>query len=147
MNVLKWSGEQFSYSKTIKGFQNLCLCHCRWWGTTPKRFDQAIKTTAKGIGGFKVRRIKRPKLKQIDNHLREGGVIVLIYKWRGKSGDGWHYLLLTDISDSGKSFTMVNAGRNFPTSRRTMRSTFRKHYLRFQRVDRHFEAWFIYDQA
>jgi hypothetical protein len=143
MNVLKWAGVEFSYREAIKEFRRLCWCEAPD-GCTHAPFDHALRIIT---GEFEpqiiVRRVHRPMLWQIEEHLRAEGAVVLNYYWRVKERSHRHWILMTDVSDSGETFQTVNDFRDGPALRRRTREKFKKQHLRFQRPDTHYKAWFI----
>lgn len=143
MNILKWSGERFSYQETIDLFRKLCECN-NPRGTNHPNFDKALRAVTKRLGGFHVRRVHNPKLPEVEKHLREEGVVILNYFWRNeKEGAYRHFTLLTSVSETGKSFLTVNDNWEGPALQRETRASVKKHNFRFQRSDPHFGAWFI----
>lgn len=141
MNVLKWAGHRFSYQETIDLFQKAC----QWEsprGTNHARFDRALRGLSSKFG-IRVRRVHSPSLGAVENHLRNGGIVIMNYRWRKKNEENRHFMVLSDVSESGKSFISVNDHIKGPARRRDMRSTIKKNVFRFQRTDPHFKAWFI----
>ncbi len=141
INILKWSGERFDCQDIIGPIQKLCKCS-NPTGTNHPNFDKALRATTKMLGGFHVRRVYKPKLPEVEKHLREGGVVALNYSWRPKKEKrGRHFMLLTGVSETGKSFLTVN-DRGCALRRET-RASIKNYNFRFQRTDPHFKAWFI----
>jgi len=141
MNVLKWAGHIFSYQETIGLFQ----LACEWTpvtGTCHAPFDRALRGLA-GRFNLRIRRVHGPRLGEVEKHLRSGGIVVMNYYWRRKKEDNRHFMVLSDVSESGKSFITINDHRKGPARRRDMRPTIKKNVFRFQRTDPHFKAWFI----
>ena len=113
-------------------------------GTNHAAFDRALRITAEVLPvNLKVRRVYKPKLGQIEEHLKAGGILVLNYRWRRKDEGARHFMLVTKISDTGKSFLVVNDHRSGRAARRITRKTFKNWNLRYQRTDRSYKAWFI----
>ncbi len=142
MNAVKWTGSECTYAKRIGLFQDLCLCKLSG-GTWHRNFDQALRRIAEAHGGFDVLRVHRPKLSRIEEHLRGGGIIILNYLWRRKSGASRHFSILENVSDSGKTFRVINDFKAGPARQTIRRRTFVKYNLRFQRSDPHYKAWFL----
>lgn len=142
MNVLKWAGVELSHDETIKPFRTICRCDPEV-GTNHPNFDRALRLITDEVGGIKVRRVYKPKLPEIEQHLREEGIVILNYHWRYDDEWNRHFMLLVNVSESGKSFLTVNDNRKGPALKREMRETVKKNNFRFQRVDPHFKAWFI----
>ena len=159
MNILKWSGVEFSYREAIKFFQKICNCRASHGGTTHSSFDWALRRVGEHLeGGLHIRRVYRPALWQIEEHLKAGGVIALNYHWRKdtagkkvkkvkkvKKGDleGRHFILLVGVSEEGQSFLTVNEYHFGPALVPVSRKFVRQDLLRFQRTDSHGKAWFV----
>lgn len=143
MNVCKWAGEQFAYQEAFKPLRRLCACSTKK-GTKHAAFDKALRTMAKRVGGLRVRRVHRPKLGQMEKHLRLGGAVVLNFRWKTEVEDYRHFSLLTEIADWDLNFfRIVNNYQSGPAAIWISRSQFKKHNLRFQRTDPHYKAWFV----
>jgi len=142
MNVLKWAGYSFSYEKTI----GLLREACGWRpasGVNHANFDRGLRGTVT-VFGINVRRVHYPKLGEVEEHIREGGIVIVNYLLRHKkSGEHRHFMILSDVSSSGKAFTTVNDRIKGPAIRRDSRTCVKKNVFRFQRTDPHFKAWFI----
>ena len=145
MNVLKWSGMEFSHEYLRDWAGGLCECGPPD-GTAHKKFEKGLRQASKAYGRpFTVRKVMHPTLAQIDEHLREGGAIVLNYYWRreDEGTSNRHFMLVAGISDSGKSYLTVNDHREGPAARWDTRTLFKKSNLRFQKTDSSFKGWFI----
>jgi len=142
MNVLKWAGYAFNYEDSLPVLQKLCKC-ISVTGTKHANFDRALRLVTSRFKVFKVRRVHRPKLWQIEEHLREGGLVILNYYWRKDEEGHRHFMLLDGVSDSGKSFSTINDFSKGPAYRRMTRRKFKRWNLRFQKHDPHYKAWFI----
>lgn len=144
MNILKWVGVKFNYRDRIEVLQEACKCSPPR-GTKHAAFDKALRLVAELLPvDICVRRVHRPKLCQIEEHLRSGGAVVLNYRWEAdEEGFSRHFMLLTKVYGDGKYFLTVNDNRQGPAVRAIHRQTFKKVNLRFQRTDRHYKAWFV----
>lgn len=144
MNVLKWVGVRFNYQERIKVLQEACDC-VPTRGTRHAAFDRALRLAAKLVtADVRIRRVHRPKLSQIEEHLRSGGAVVLNYRWKtDEKGFSRHFMLLTKVYGSGKYFLTVNDRTDGPAARGIHRATLKKFNLRFQRPDTHYKAWFV----
>lgn len=144
MNVLKWVGVRFNYRDRIKAFQEACSC-IPTRGTNHSSFDRALRQIVGLLPvDVRVRRVHRPKLSQMEEHLRSGGIVVLNYRWEAEEeGFSRHFMLLTKVYGSGKYFLTVNDRRRGPAAQAIHRSTLKKFNLRFQRPDPHYKAWFV----
>jgi len=142
MNVLKWAGYKFSYEKTI----GLLRDACGWrpaFGTKQADFDRGLRGTVTRFG-INVRRVYCPRIGAVEDHLREGGIVIVNYLWRNKKrGEHRHFMILSGVSDSGKMFTLLNDNSKGQAIRRERRASVKKNVFRFQRTDPHFKAWFI----
>jgi hypothetical protein len=98
-----------------------------------------------GKGRLDIRRVYRPKLREIEGHLSAGGAIILNYRWHemrdGKMVDARHYVLMTDMSLFGEYFGVVNYSTKRPVYQRIHRDTVKKHLMRFRQTP--FKAWFL----
>jgi hypothetical protein len=107
--------------------------------------DAALR--AAGRGHYTTRVVRRPKLHEIENHLKAGGALIVNYYWEKEEGDylitSRHYVLMSDISPAGTYFGMANYQKIRPAYQRVHRDTIKKHLLRYQRVDRNYKAWFL----
>ena len=143
MNVLKWAGVEFSYREKIGVLQEVCGCR-PGRGTSHRNLDQALRWAVWEVEGkLRIRRVRRPKLCQIEKHLKMGGVVVLNYAWERDGEENRHYALLIKVSPSGKSFWTVNDWRTGPALRWESREYIKDVNLRFQRTDPQCKAWFI----
>ena len=142
LNALKWAGVDISHAASIAYLSELCDC-TESLGTAHKDFDRAIRKAGKGI--LRVRLVRHPSLGEIEEHLREGGALVLNYRWRRekKGTAARHFSLLTDISPSGRSFYIANGRHDRKALQRMNRERFKKWELRFQRTDPNYKAWFL----
>lgn len=145
MNVLKWVGVKFTYNTRIKVLQEICNC-IPIRGTKHAAFDKAFRRTMELLPiDIRVRRVHRPKLKQIEDHLRSKGIVILNYRWQSKGvkGISRHFMLLTKIYGTGKYFLVVNDYSDGPAAHTIHRKTLKTRNLCFQRVDPHYKGWFI----
>ncbi len=145
INVLKWAGVDCSYEKSLKLVQKLCGCVNPPNGTGHVDFDKALRIVADKLGCLKIRRVYYPALWQIEKQLKENGIVVLSYRWHDEEeGSYRHFMLLVEVSESGKSFLTVNNQRGpGPALVRVPRKFVRKDLLRFQKTDPHYKAWFV----
>lgn len=88
-NVIKWAGFGFNYKKRYKELSKLCKSNPEF-GTCHNDFNKAIKKIAKK-GKFKVKKVNRPLLKDIERHLKKSGIIVFRYNWSEING---HYFVV-----------------------------------------------------
>jgi hypothetical protein len=109
LNALKWSGR----SVTAKLIPRLCKeVSCSQSGTQPLNFTLGL--IRRGKKSFTVRRDNHPSLANIENRLRNGGAVILVYwyhkekKTRKSREFEGHLTLITGVSKSGKTFRVVN---------------------------------------
>jgi hypothetical protein len=144
-NILKWGGFNVTLKAALGPIAAVCKCS-RLRGTTNYHFDRSLRLFCKGFD-LHVRRKYKPKLKDIENHLRDGGVVAINYKV-GTYDDGpnkgyeWrHYMLITDISEDGREFGTVNSfsGKGQRAKTYWPRAWFKKDFLRY----RGYKLWLI----
>jgi hypothetical protein len=129
------------YEDYIDILRQICQCE-KGRGTNHTDFDKALRFLATAI--FRVRRVHRPRLGDIEQHLREDGAVIISYLWN--QGGEWsrHFSLLVGASPSGSTLYIVNdlsgAGPAYQPVRRTR---FIKENLRYQRSDPHWKGWFL----
>ncbi len=143
MNILKWGGRWLTYDDMRDSLTALCRCTPEG-GTGWGKFDQGLRKVAKRHKGFTVEKVRRPRLAEIEAHLRGGGALVLNYQWEYLGNENRHYSLMVGISDSGRSFRIVNGRKRGRAAKWIRREKFKNWELRFQRTDQHHQAWFIY---
>ncbi len=140
LNALRWVGVSIPYKELLPSLERLCECVAPD-GTRHAAFDRTLREVGKDI--FTVRRVHHPSLAQIEEHLREGGHIILNYRWTHAGMDRRHFESLVEVSLSGRSFYVVNGSLRGPALRKVTRTRFKEYDLRFQRVDPSFKAWFL----
>lgn len=140
LNALRWCGMDAPYKEVIDILQKVCNCE-PGRGTNHPDFDQALRFF--GTDLFRVRRVSRPRLAEIEEHLREDGCVILNYRWT--RGGNWfrHFSLVNGVSPSGRTFYLVNDSTVGPAQQALRRQDFVKEILRYQRVDHHFKGWFL----
>lgn len=143
MNVLKWSGGLLSHDNMRDPLTKMCKCTSEGGGTGHGVFDQVLRKFGKRYKSYAVRRVMRPTLAQIEEHLREGGALVLNYCWNYRGGEDRHYSVVVGISDSGRSFRVVNGRKRGRAAKWIRREKFKNWEQRFQRTDKIHKAWFI----
>ena len=143
MNVLKWAGVKFSYQEKIGVLREVCGCK-PGRGTSHPNLDQALRWAVWEVEGkLRIRRVRRPKLCQIEKHLGSGGVVVLNYAWKRADKGDRHYTLLTGVSRSGQYFWSANSFTTSSAVNWHTRDELKADILRFQRTDPKCKAWFI----
>lgn len=144
-NALKWAGDcdGLSVKKAMPRLAALCNCDRLTKGTHPELLGETLRSYGRGV--FRVRWVLTPTLKEIEEHLRDGGAIIINFRWREmrkrKMVDARHYVLVTDISSSGEVFGVVNYRKTQPVYQRIHRHSFKKRILRFRQPP--FAAWFL----
>lgn len=142
MNILKWGGSLLSYDDQRDPLTTLCKCTSDD-GTKWGKFDQALRKVSKRHKGFTVEKVRRPTLTEIEEHLRAGGALVLNYHWQYRGKEDRHYSIVVGVSDSGRSFRVVNGRKRGRAAKWIRREKFKNWEQRFQRTDPHHQAWFI----
>lgn len=144
LNALKWAGVRATAESDLPRLCRMSKCDDER-GATHQNMDSALRLA--GLGHFKVRLVRRPKLYEIESHLRGGGAIIVNYGWERITKDyietARHYALMSDMSLFGVYFGMANYHSTRPAYQRVHRDTIKNHVLRYQRVDRTFKAWFL----
>jgi hypothetical protein len=86
-----------------------------------------------------------PRLKEIEDHLRAGGAVIINFRWKEMRDwemvDARHYVLVTDMSLFGDYFGVVNYQTKRPVYQRIHRDTFKGRILRFRQPP--FKGWFL----
>ena len=143
LNALRWAGVDIPYDE-IHFIGELCIVTSPD-GSTHGSFDKALRKM--GDNHFTVRKVMKPSLFEIEEHLRLGGALVLNYRWRRdwimdpKKRTSRHYSLIIGISDSGRTFYVVNGRRKRKALKGIRREDFKKWELRFPKDD--LKAWFL----
>lgn len=144
-NAIKWEGgfKGLTAKKAMPRISVLCDCNRITQGTHHSPFDKTLRRTARGF--YDVRRVYTPKLKEIEEHLRAGGAVILNYQHilvkAGKRLVVRHYVLVTDMSPGGEYFGVVNYQPKRPVYQRIHRDTLKKHIMRFRQPP--FKGWFL----
>jgi len=133
LNILKWMGGPWTH-KMLPAVQILCKCDADV-GTSRQNIERAMKA----LGIIKKRRVF-PKLKEIDKHLDNGGVILLEYFWDKFYG---HYALC--IGRTEKHYLIVNDSYE-KTVTKWKRNELRI-IIKRCRGDEKPWAWFIYKRS
>lgn len=150
INALRWAGE---YTPIHKYFVDICqLCKCSYArGSSELAFDWVLRNM--GEAYFTTRRVTRPTLKQVEDHLRAGGIVVMNTReelrrlkdsrygnrqWYARR----HLYILADVSDSGTVFEAFNRYPEGPISQPIFRQQLKNEFRR-GRKDRAFKAWFL----
>lgn len=140
LNALRWSGTDAPYEDLIDILQKVCNCE-PGRGTNHTDFDAALRFF--GTDLFRVRRVHRPCLSTIEEHLQADGAVILNYRWFGNGRHFRHFALACGVSPDGRDFYVVNDSRHGPALQGLRRKDFVKETLRYQRVDPHFKGWFL----
>ena len=95
LNALKWAGRDVTYKKDLARISRSCKCIYPN-GTTRGCFDRCLRIEGRGHLGI----VKKMSfsIRDIDNHLEDGGAALINHAWRDESGDlSGHYCLLSRI--------------------------------------------------
>ena len=142
LNALIWAGADAAHDKCYAWLRELCDCTPPN-GTQYAPFERALKSAGQEI--FQVRKIMRPSMSTIDDHLQSGQALVLNYLWKTPTELQRHYVLMVGTSESGGSYYTVNNFRQGPALARETREKFKDVALRFiYGNDRHYKAWFLF---
>lgn len=131
VNALKWAGKDISFKRERKKYYDKC-CVSPGSGANPIDLFRAtmdeqeyIKVIFWGWG-----HPKKPRISQVEKHIRDGGAAILGYYYDRKEPDkngfkiAGHYVFVDSISDTGKTFYVVNDSRSGPTRSYIRRNTF-----------------------
>lgn len=138
LNALIWAGQDVSYEKDIDRLTEKCHCS-RLKGTYHINFYKALRQVGKKV--FDVNLIWNPSIKLVDQHLQSGGSIIINYRWQAPHQDSLHYASLVDITETGKTISVVNAFVRGPALYKIRRHTF-IHKFRC-RGDHEYSGWFL----
>lgn len=128
MNALKWAGENITYDE-LEQFKVLCKCNRHTGGTEWAKLTTAVRKQQSIILSEV---INKPSIKQIDNWLNKGNIVIVGYYWWKKPYDrkinqyatrkdgGWlgHFVMISEKFYG--IYTMHNFGRystNFCTTK------------------------------
>lgn len=136
-NSLRWAGADVS-SSYVYDLKDKCKLEVseEKQGVEHYDFDRVLRE--EGIDLFRVDLILKPRMSEIETHLQTGGALVLNYAWE----EGRHYTLVTEESETGKTFEMVNEFSKRPTVVKVRRKTFVERCLSF-RNDITAKAWLL----
>jgi hypothetical protein len=140
INSLRWAGADIS-TNYVYELTDKCLATPTNGGTPHYAFDRILREDGKGL--LNVDLILKPRMYEIEDHLKKGGVAVLNYVWFDeRDGDSHrHYVLITEESKSGRTFEVVNDFKTRPAATKIRRKTFAK-YFDF-RNDETAKAWLL----
>lgn len=150
INALRWAGEKTPYNRY---YEDLCkLCKTSPNGCSERAFDWVLREM--GDEYYSTRRVTRPTLKQVETHLRTGGIVVMntrVKKTRLKNGPrgGWkwneqrHLYILADVSDSGRIFEVIGKNPEGPVSQFLFRWQLQEKEFRQGKTDKSFKGWFL----
>ena len=131
INVLKWKQYPITYA-SLPALRKLCKCHPAT-GTDKEDLEAALR-----VLGIRFKRTMGPTMKEIDQHLSKGGVVLINY-----CITVGHYALC--VGRSNKTYTMVNAYDDFTLS--TLARNEVKYMLEWWLDGQEHWVWFIYPGA
>ena len=139
-NALRWAGNKIHVSE-LKRIKEDAKCVSSGKtkdkaGTMHNDFDRVIRKEGEGI--FTVKRIYRPKISEMEEHIRNGGAIAMTYK----HSRGRHFMLLTNVSKSGQTFEIINDQIKPPAARQMKRKTLFNTIFEYKN-DHKRKAWFL----
>lgn len=141
-NAIRWSG----LGCIVREYLNIISVRC--YCTPPKgtlhvNFDRALRFFSKGR--FRVKRRIYPDIDSIEEHLRRPDGAVIINDLRIiNNKDKGHYYLITEVSNSGRTFTGINIFKTVISA--TFRRTTLEHRFEAQRSkdgEVYPTAWFL----
>lgn len=140
VNVLKWAGESVTY-KNVSEFKSKWHSNTEdYEGVMPESMTKALRN----LGQVRFYNRNNVKIKQIDDHLLTGGIIVILFSQRGDDNDrhGHYYLI---VGTSGKKYRVVNSFRTRPAETLITRNFLLKDLRssRYFSKTGHPKAWFI----
>jgi len=144
INILKWLGFNVTYGEYIDVLRAMCRCEPGPRGGT----ESADMARALRRLKIKYKKYKMPSIKQVDQHLDNGGIILLDYQipYSTKAGKlifdkgEWHFALC--IGRTSKTYVVVNDGTKHTVGRRS-RKTMK---ALFKNADDPNYGWFIKHQ-
>ena len=107
INVLRWAGQLKVNPKYLKAIKAICFTD-KNQGTYSKEFDRAIKYFRPII---KIKTKKKPDLKDIDNCVDKGGIVVIGYVYKFHEIEQAHFALI--IGRTKTRYILVNDSRRF----------------------------------
>lgn len=141
MNAVKWSGGRSTLKRDRKRLIRATRCYIprgRWvrdGGTLDRDFERVLRREARGRFDVKLR--FRVGIRALEKHLREeNGAVFVSYCWASRRTDerNIHLVLFTNVSDSGKTFTVVNDLENDRDETRTIMRKRRSTVIRNLRI-------------
>jgi len=121
LNSLRWVGADVSANYVYELSEKCKTKSYGMSGTNYYNFDRILRDEGQDLVNVKL--ILKPRLYEIEEHLREGGVVVLNYAW-GQEDSHRHYTFIPEESETGKTFVMVNEFDNRPAVTKVRRKTF-----------------------
>lgn len=108
INAIKWSGHKFAMKANLRLVIRASGCEKILGCRRSRCFDHALRVF--GDKKFKVKLKICPSIRFIENHLRQPGtaIIVNISRFDNHKVLQGHYILITKVSRSGKSFIVIN---------------------------------------
>lgn len=141
-NSLRWAGADISARYVYELTDKCNTKHFGQGGTDHHDFDRVLREEAAEL--VKIDLILKPRMYEIEEHLKNGGALVLNFAYNRDElvGVHRHYTLLTEISETGKTLEMVNGYSNRPAVQKIRRKTFVTDCLSHTR-DKDAKAWFL----
>ena len=136
LNSLRWAGANVSTNYVYELSEKCKTRPFGYGGTSHHDFDRVMRKEGGEL--FKADLILKPRINEIEEHLKKGGALVLNYAW----GKHRHFVLLTEVSETGKTFAMINDFANRPAVVKVRRKTFIERCL-MHRNDEDAKAWLL----
>jgi len=148
MNAIKWAGGRCTLKDDFCSVNRIAQCSKNGTlGTRVFNFDRALRKKARNL--FKVKRHFRPSIQEVETHLSQrGGAVIIEYCWidiQTPGRRGAHSSLVIEVSDSGRSFVLVNDKPGHAVTRRK-RSSVLKYLTARKRNDKRRNypfVWFL----
>jgi len=143
MNAIRWAGGEARYEDKFDDYVERCRC-VPPWGTKHGAFDRVLREEGGGL--YEVRRVYRPTIPQMTQHLLNGGAVILNYrsgeKHKDRRKEKRHFYLLIEASPFGLIFGTVNRNRNTPAFSEVAIMSLEED-CRNRQSDPSFKAWFL----
>lgn len=140
VNSLRWAGVDIA-TNYVYELTDKCLTTPTNGGTPHYAFDRVLRENGKDV--IEVNLVLKPRMHEIEEHLKKGGAVALNYLWYDERDNESHrhYVLITEESKSGRTFEVVNDYRTRPAATKVRRKTFAK-YFDFKN-DEAAKAWLL----
>jgi len=135
-NTFKWAGIPFSYRKNRDGLKKLMDCDADGAYSEPAELGFRCLNSAFGEP-LKITRLRNPTLKQMEEHLRKGGVVLLGTQYSPTEA---HAHLVESIARN--TFRVINGINTWNSNKKTIRYLPRSKMKKLLRM-RPSTGWFV----